>query len=171
MLKQREINNMLWKAAFYSHVFSSIFLIPAGLTQFNSLLRERYPRLHRVVGLSYLVILLCISGPSGLYMAFFALGGWPAKLGFIFLAILWIAVTVKAGSTALDGNWRVHGQWMIVSYSLTLAAITLRSYKYFFLLTYDYLGLNLSLMEFYQINAWLSWIPNAFVGFYIASRL
>ena len=47
MLKQQEVNNVVWKAAFYSHVFSSIFLLPAGFTQFNPFLRHRYPRLHR----------------------------------------------------------------------------------------------------------------------------
>lgn len=171
MLKQQEVNSIIWKAAFYSHVFSSIFLLPAGFTQFNPFLRHRYPQLHRAVGWSYLVILLCIAGPSGLYMAFYALGGWSAKLGFTMLALLWIAVTAKAGWTAICKKWRIHGQWMIISYSLTLAAITLRSYKFFFLLSYDLLGSNLSLMEFYQINAWLSWVPNALVGLYLASKL
>jgi len=49
------------------------------------MITNRYLKLHRWLGRAYLV-----GGLAGLYMAFLAYGGFPARLGFGLLAIFWL---------------------------------------------------------------------------------
>lgn len=81
-IKQDYINNHFWLGAFYIHVFSSLIALLAGFTQFSHVIRTRHPSIHRFVGRIYVFDILCITGPAGFIMAFYANGGLTSRLAF-----------------------------------------------------------------------------------------
>jgi uncharacterized membrane protein len=154
-IKQDYVHNKIWLAAFYLHVFSSLFALLAGFTQFSTFMRSRYPRIHRGVGYVYIIDILLITGPAGLLMAFYANGGLSSRLGFFTLSVLWWYFTYRAWRAAIARDFSKHRAYMLRSYALTLSAITLRIWKFGFA---NYLGL--APMDIYRIVAWLGFVPN-----------
>lgn len=155
LTKQKIIHIKLWRYAFYTHVLFSIFSLAAGLTQFSPYLLRHYPRLHRVMGYVYVVDVLCLAGPSGLIMAFYANGTVVSQTSFVLLSGLWIGFTAMGLITALRKSFRLHEAWMIRSYALTLSAITLRLLA--FMLPH---AIHLEAKTAYALIAWLSWTIN-----------
>jgi uncharacterized membrane protein len=154
-IKQWVIHNSLWRIAFFTHVLTSIFLLLAGFTQFYSPLKKNMSSLHKGIGKIYVIIILFLSGPSGLVMAYYANGGLPSQLAFITLSILWLYFTTKAWIEIRKGNFITHGEYMIRSYALTLSAVTLRAWKFIIVFIF-----HPHPMDGYMIVAWLGWIPN-----------
>ena len=157
-IKQDYIQNIPWLTAFYVHVFSSLFALLAGFTQFSKHIRIAYPRIHRSIGKAYVVNILLITGPAGLLMAFYANGGISSRLGFFTLSVLWWYYTYQAWRSALARDFSRHRAFMLRSYALTLSAITLRIWKLSFA---HYLGLPP--MDIYRMVAWLGFVPNIVV--------
>lgn len=152
--KQDVIHLIHWRIAFYVHVFTSIFILLAGFTQFFKFSFRANLRLHRILGKVYIFLILFLSGPAGLLMAFYANGGWLTKLGFICLGIGWLLFTFFAYYHIRNRNLAAHRNFMIRSYAFTLSAITLRVWMFFFSWFYvDY-------AQSYLIVAWLSWSLN-----------
>ena len=145
-----------WRYSFYFHVFSSPIVIITGLLQFNRLLIERFPTLHRLIGYTYITFTLLISAPSALIMAFYANSGYPAQISFVILSILWIIFTALALLKAKNGKYEKHVKWAMRSYALTLSAVTLRFYAYLF----DVFNVSIPPRESYILLSYLSWIPN-----------
>jgi len=83
-----------------------------------------------------------------------ALGGAVAGWGFGILAVLWIAVTAQAIRMAIVRNFIEHRKWMIRSFALTFAAVTLRIYLVGFTLA------GVSYIPASVYIAWMCWIPN-----------
>ncbi|MEO8000819.1 MAG: DUF2306 domain-containing protein [Arenimonas sp.] len=154
-IKQDYIGNKVWLTAFYVHVFSSLFALLAGLTQFSKKIRSYYPRVHRWVGRIYVLDILLVTGPAGLLMSFYANGGLGSRLAFLILSILWWYVTLQAWRAAVARDFARHRAFMLRSYALTLSAITLRLWK---LGMAHYFGLPP--MEIYRVAAWLGFVPN-----------
>jgi len=78
-LKQDYIGNPIWTAAFYVHVFSAIFTLFAGFTQFSEQFLKDYRKWHRILGRLYVWNILLIKAPIGFIMAIYANGGWMGK--------------------------------------------------------------------------------------------
>src|SRR5678815_5657397 len=49
-IKQDYIDIVVWRTAFFVHVYMSIWVLLAGFTQFSEKLRSNYGSLHRVFG-------------------------------------------------------------------------------------------------------------------------
>jgi hypothetical protein len=156
LTKQRIYHLRYWRISFYTHVFTSCLVLLAGFTQFAPRLLARLPRIHRVMGWLYLLIVTTISGPAAFIMAIYANGGLAARTSFTLLALLWITFTGYAGYYAVRRRFVLHGAFMFRSYALTLSAITLRGYTYLIDLT----TLPLIPRDIYILTAWLSWVPN-----------
>lgn len=150
----------IWRYSFYIHVFSSPLIILSGLLQFNRYLIHQKKKVHRILGYVYIIVLLVISGPAAVVMAFYANGGYVSQVSFVVLSILWILFTLMAFYFIKQGKTEAHVKWMIRSYALTLSAVTLRFYAYIF----DIFGLTLGPKETYWLLAYLSWIPNLLVA-------
>lgn len=144
-----------WRISFYTHVFTSCFVLIAGFSQFSPWILRKYPRFHRLMGWSYFLIVTIVSGPAAWVMALYANGGLPARTSFTFLATLWIGFTLLAGYYAFRKRFVLHGAYMLRSYALTLSAITLRSYTVILHMTS-----LASPRDIYITTAWLSWVPN-----------
>lgn len=135
------------------HFLGGAIVIIAGAFQFNSSLRARYLTLHRWLGRVYIFGALA-GGIAGLYLAFYSTGGLVAHFGFGLLAVCWLGTTFTAYRHIRAGNIRIHQDWMIRSYALTLAAVTLRIYIPVFQIA------GISFEAAYPAIAWLCWVPN-----------
>jgi uncharacterized membrane protein len=154
-IKQWVIGNDIWRVAFFTHVFTSCLLLIAGFTQFYNPLKRRFRKLHRYMGLLYVVVLLGFSAPAGLVMALYANGGILSQTAFTLLSVLWLYFTTKAYMTIRRRDFESHGAYMIRSYALTLSALTLRAWKFLLVMLF-----HPHPMDAYMMVAWLGWVPN-----------
>ena len=99
-----------------------------------------------------------IGGVSGFYLALNSSGGLVGHYGFALLAIFWVSATLIAFSCIRKRNIAAHQKWMIRSYALTLAALTLRIYISAFLIS------GVSFEDAYPLIAWLCWVPNIIIA-------
>jgi uncharacterized membrane protein len=153
--KQDYIHIMPWKEAFYVHVFSAIFALFAGFTQFSNVVLKEHRNVHRFIGKLYAYDMLIINFPAAMIMAVYANGLLPSKTAFVILDCLWFWFTYKAVIEIKRKNVIAHKQFMMRSYALTLSAITLRSWKIIIsgFVTIDPVHL-------YMIDAWMGFVPN-----------
>ncbi|KLT68548.1 membrane protein [Flavobacterium sp. ABG] len=158
-IKQTEVSEIpLYIVFFYIHVYSAIFVLLAGFTQFSSGLLKRKPAIHRNIGKFYVFIVLFFSAPSGLFIGVFANGGLYSKISFVMLSILWFYFTLQGFLCIKNKNITLHKAYMLRSFALTFSAITLRFWKV--ILVYLF---HPSPMDVYQIIAWVGWIPNLLI--------
>lgn len=156
MIKQTEVNTHTeYLYFFYAHVYTSIFVLFSGFIAVFVKPKAAFRNLHRFFGKIYVILLLLIAAPSGIYMGFYANGGILAKISFVILGILWWFTTYKAYLEIRKKNVLNHKKWMYRSYALAVSAITLRLWKvvlvYFF---------QPNPMDVYEVIAWLGWVPN-----------
>lgn len=149
-----------WRWSFYTHVFTGLAALIAGLTQFSAYIMRKYKVLHRAMGYAYVVNVLFITGPAALVMSFYANGGLAAQTSFVLQAICWLGFTAIALYKALQKRFVTHGEWMLRSYALTFAAISLRTYAY--LLAFAHADIRP--VNKYTLIAWASWLPNLLIA-------
>lgn len=137
-------------------IFGGIAIV-VGALQVNRRLRTRFVSLHRWLGRSY-VLAVVIGGIAGIALALHSFGGWVATAGFGLLGVLWLATTLMGYRLIRQHNTIAHRRWMIRSYALTLAAVTLRLY----MPVSDMLGLSMTVA--YPVISWLAWVPNLLIA-------
>jgi len=153
-LKRRYHHLFHWKAAFYAHVFSSIFCLLAAFTQFAPIRTRTLALIHRWSGRAYVFIILLVAAPSGVVLACYAEGGIIGRIGFLTLALLWFTTTAMGLIAIRKRKIQSHLEWMTRSYALVFSAITLRLWQH-------WLDVLLPAhIDLHPITAWLSWIPN-----------
>jgi uncharacterized membrane protein len=164
--KQEYVHLIFWKIAFYTHVFSVIFALLAGLTQFSSTILKKHRKIHRFAGKIYVYDILLINFPAAMILAVYAYGLVPAKAAFVVLDCLWFFFTYKAVTEIKKGNIQAHRKFMIRSYALTLSAVTLRTWKIIIssMVTIDPLHL-------YMIDAWMGFVPNLLFSEWLIRRI
>jgi uncharacterized membrane protein len=136
----------------YGHVLGGAVALLSGPWQFSSRLRTSRPQLHRAIGYTY-VTAIFVGGIFGLVLAKISMGGWITHLGFGSLAVAWMATTAVALNYARKGNFLRHRAWMVRSFALSLAAVSLRNYL-------PLLSMRLPFLTAYAIVSWLCWVPN-----------
>ena len=158
-IKQDEIALDYYKVAFFTHVYTSIFLMLLGFLQFSNTIKRKYINIHRWSGRVYAVIILFLSGPSGLIMSYHANGGFYSKTAFVILSLLWMSFTFLSVYYVLKKDIINHQKFAIRSFALTLSAISLRLFKYIIVFLFQP-----QQMEVYRIVAWLGWTFNLLVA-------
>ena len=148
-----------YRIAFFTHVYTSVFVLVCGIIQFSAYLRQRFLNLHRLSGRIYVILIVLFAGPTGLVMGFYGNGGWIAQTAFCLLAILWMFFTYRGFQSAVSGDLTAHRKWMYRSYALTLSAISLRLWKWVIIIVF-----GLRPMDAYQIVAWLGWTGNLLIA-------
>ena len=151
------------RLAFLGHVVFASVALAVGSVQFAKRLRSRRPAVHRWIGRLYVLCVL-IAGLSGIALGPFAPGGWVAGLGFMILGVLWIITTGIAVAAARRRDFAKHRDWMIRSFALTFAGVTLRLLLAPFVLTGgDYVSNSVWL-------AWACWVPNILFAEWLIAR-
>ena len=138
--------------AVYMHfIFGPIALI-LGIFQMLPAIRARTV-IHRWIGRAY--VLSCLIGAiGGVWLATYSISGVWGQSGFGLLGIFWFSMTLRGYLSARDGDFEDHRRWMIRSYALTFAAVTLR-------LQLGIVGANgWDMSVLYPIIAWSCWLPN-----------
>lgn len=167
-IKQTEVETLpYYLPVFYTHVYTSIFILLAGFTQFSKFILRKYKRTHRIIGYLYVIVILIFAAPTGFIMGYHANGGFIAQFFFITLSILWWWVTFKALQTARNKDFKSHRQFMIRSFALTLSAITLRLWKVILVKLF-----HPNPMDVYIVISGLGWLPNLLVAeFFIIGKI
>ena len=145
----------LFLLGFYIHIGSSAVVLLAGWPQFMPALARQYPKAHRYAGRVYVFTILAVAATSGLVLAMYANGGLPAKTGFFVQCLAWWFVTFVAYHKARKHQYQEHIAWMLRSFAITLAALSLRTEGYLM----HYL-LHTKPIETYVTITWLSWVGN-----------
>ena len=137
------------------HVVGGSIALLAGPLQFVPRFRASNWNRHRVLGWVYASAVL-LGASAAFYIAPHSDTGWVAASGFFTLAVFWLATTALAVRFIVRGDAIRHRRWMIRSYALTAAAITLRIY-----LPLSLFAFHVHFSTAYHVIAWLCWIPNA----------
>jgi len=150
-------------AAIVAHVVGGVLALLLGPIQFVPAIRRRWPRIHRWIGRGYLGG-IALGGVAGLWMAQLAYGGPVAQLGFTGLALAWLTASATALLRIRAGDVAGHRAWMIRSFALTFAAVTLRLWLPLLAVV------GVAFEPGYAAVAWLSWVPNLLVAEWIVRR-
>jgi uncharacterized membrane protein len=157
------LTNTFWNIGFYMHIIFGGIALFIGWTQFSPKMRNRRMALHRKLGKVYVVAVL-LSALAGIYIGFFATGGWISSAGFICLGIIWFYTTLKAYLHIKGGEIEKHQKMMVYSYAACFAAVTLRIWLPILTMIYG------DFVKAYLLVAWLCWIPNLIVAYIITRR-
>lgn len=134
-----------------------------GVWCFRRDLLARAPHWHRRLGWLY-VVAVAASSAAGLVMGCFSMGGLPAHLGFVVLAVLWPCFTLLGLLRIHRRDVLGHRRCMVLSYSLAAGAIALR-----FELPLLVMATG-SFQLAYPLVAWLAWVPNLAWAWWWLSR-
>jgi uncharacterized membrane protein len=154
------------RLAFYLHiVFAGLALLLSPL-QFAGRLRARAPRVHRVIGRVVLTS-IAVGGTAGLVIAPLNVAGPVGTAGFGMLALLWLGCGWTAFRAIRRGDVLNHRRWMVRTFALTYAAVTLRLWLGILIgLQIGFGGVDedLAFDRAYLIVPFLAWIPNLIVA-------
>lgn len=152
------IQNTLWTVLLRIHIILALAALLAGPLAFLKSTRKRTKAFHRMIGKIY-VLAVFLNFIPGLYVAFYATGGWISTVGFIILDTVWLITTYKAFSLAKNRKISEHKRWMIRSYAVTLANTSI------YILTMIFTnGAGLEYEPGYRIAVWGSWVLNLMIA-------
>lgn len=154
-IKQDEIILKHYQIAFFTHVYTSIFVLILGLFQISNWFRKKFTKWHKLMGKFYIGLILLAASPSGLLIGYYANGGWISQIGFMLLALFWFYFTFQAYLFTRKRDFVRHRKFMYRSFALTLSAITLRLLKVGVVEIW-----GLPPMDITRIIAWAGWLVN-----------
>jgi len=157
------LHNMFWRAAFWAHIIFGGLALFIGWRQFGSSFRIKYVRTHRILGRIY-AIAVVISLVSEIYLGFYANGGIVSAIGFVSLGLIWLMTTISGVVQAKNSNIILHRRMTTYSYACTFAAVTLRIWYTLLKTITGYLA------DSYIAVAWLCWLPNLLIAYFINRR-
>jgi uncharacterized membrane protein len=103
------------------HVLFGTIALLSGPLQFSSRFRQRYLKLHRILGRAY-VVSVFIGAFTGIALA----AGRPGLPGTTMQAAAWMVCTTAAFITARNRQITQHRQWMARSYAVTFTFVSSR---------------------------------------------
>jgi uncharacterized membrane protein len=154
--------------AFYLHVGLGGLALLLSPLQFVTRLRTRAPQVHRAIGRVVLGS-IAIAAVAGLVLAPHSLAGLVGTLGFGLLAMLWLTCAFTAFRAILRRDVAAHRRWMIRTFALTYAAVTLRLWLFVLIAVQTGLlgvGSDVAFERAYLLVPFLSWVPNLLVAEY-----
>ncbi len=157
------LNDIVWNSCFYTHIILGGIALLIGWIQFNKKFRINNIATHKKIGKIYMIC-VALSAIAGMYIAFYATGGWVTSLAFITLDIVWVYSTISAFIQIKKGDVKKHENYMIYSYAATFAAVTLRIWLPIMTLTFESFSIG------YPIAAWMSFLPNLIVAYFIVNK-
>lgn len=136
-----------------AHLISASFLLL--LTTFLIFFRieKKWPRLHRFLGKTSVIIGLLILVPTGFYLSYHAMGGALGKILFFCLSFLTLLSLFNGYRTAINKSFDLHKRWMIRFYILLTSALWLRLNMFLLFLAFGQGEWQ------YLLAVILSWVP------------
>lgn len=150
----------------YLHIGGAVVALALLPLQLSARLRDRRPRVHRMLGRLSLAGIL-VGGVGGLLLAPMAFGGPVASLGFTWLALAWLGCAALGLRAILRHDVRRHRVWMVRTSALTFAAVTLRLYLGLFKGLQSAGLTTVSFATAYAVIAWAAWVPNIVIAWWM----
>ena len=156
------------RVAFYVHITTAGVALLIGPLQFVRTLRRTAPSVHRWIGRTY-VVAVAFGAAAAFVMSFVSSVALLGLFGFGSLAVLWFWTTYRGYRAVRARDIAQHQAWMIRSFALTYAAVTLRLWLILFLvLLTTFARGHLSAAEIsdyaYAPVPFLCWLPNIVVA-------
>jgi uncharacterized membrane protein len=153
------------RVALYVHVGLGGLALLLSPLQLAARLRARFTRLHRVTGR---IVLASIAGAgcAGLVLAPVNVAGPVGTAGFGALAVLWLVFAATAFRAIRRRDVTGHRRWMLRTFALTYAAVTLRLWLGVLIATQIALfGVDdqVAFDRAYHVVPFLAWVPNLIV--------
>src|SRR6185312_13596757 len=139
------------------HAISAGAALLLGPWQFVLTTPWRWRVAHRWLGRTYLVF-CAIGGAVGLLLATGSSAGIVARAGFGLLAASWLLTNAMGYRAARARDFQAHRRWMIRSFALTFAAVTLRLYLVGAAIP------GVGFQPLYVATSWACWVPNLIVA-------
>lgn len=155
--------NTLFQPWLLIHVLAAATALLIGPFQFLTARNPAKRSVHRILGRIYAIG--CLAGAvSGFMLALGASTGYISTAGFGLLAIAWFVTVAIGWRKAVTGKIADHQEWMIRSFALTLAAVTLRLYLPIAQI------LPVDFDDAYRAISFLSWVPNVIAAEFFLIR-
>lgn len=148
-----------------THILFAFAALVTGFAQFIARIRTQRPKLHRALGLIY-VLSVTVSGLLALPLVGY-MDDFAKATGFIALSLVWLFATWKGYRAAVRRDFAGHRVWMIRSFGITLVAVSGRVLVPVLLLTYAVLhgftlpaGRERMVEDVLNVNIWAGLIVN-----------
>lgn len=141
-----------------THIFFGAIALLVGPFQFWKAFRTKRWALHRALGKLYVISIL-FSGPCAVFLSFTTayLVNWQYAFSLQVWVAVWLISTFYAYKTARDRRFKLHSEWMVRSYIVTLTfVISALLIKIPFLQAIGFAEVSPSLF-------WLSWSVPLFI--------
>ncbi len=112
--------------AFYAHLASGPVTLILGLLLVSERFRLRFPKWHRTLGKTQILLIVLLLAPSGLWMARYAETGAVAGVGFSLLAVATAGCALAGWRTAVQRRFVEHRRWMWRCFLLLCSAVVIR---------------------------------------------
>jgi uncharacterized membrane protein len=152
---------LLIHSALYVHVACAGLALVLSPMQFATRIRTRAPRVHRVIGRVVLVA-IALGGSAGIVISTVSEAGLVGTIGFGLLGVFWIGSALSAFRAIRRGKVDEHRRWMIRTFALTYAGVTLRIWQPLLTGLLTALGLDATAAwnRAYTVMPFLCWVPN-----------
>ncbi len=162
------------QGALYVHIVASSVALLVGPLQFSQRLRRRSRRTHRLLGRVYLGG-VAVGAVSAVLMLPTNSAGIVGFFGFGALAVVWAMAAVRAYRAIRVGDVDSHRAWMIRTYALTFAAVTLRAWLGLLVaVQLPFAGaepdVEVVFAHAYAAVPFLCWLPNLVVAEWLVRR-
>lgn len=151
-------NESLWVVMIRIHIILAIISLITGPLGIIKSIRAKSLTYHRWNGRIY-VLSIILNYIPGMYVSFFATGGWLSTVGFLFLNTLWIITTILGYLYIRKGQVLTHSKWMIRSFFLSFANMVI-----YIIVAITHNALSFSYETSYTIAVWICWILNLSVA-------
>nr|WP_315171797.1 DUF2306 domain-containing protein [uncultured Flavobacterium sp.] len=157
------LSNRIWTLGFHIHIVFAAIALSIGWLQFIKKFYIVRLNSHIMIGKIYIVSAL-ISSFASICISITATGDMIAFIGFMLLGIIWLYTTSMGFVYIKSEEYEKHKKIMIYSYAACFSGVTLRIW--------------IPILEFifkdfitaYSIVAWLCWLPNLIVAYFIIQR-
>jgi uncharacterized membrane protein len=151
------------------HVLCGMLALAIGPFQFVGRIRRRFVRVHRSLGAVYIASCTGL-GLSGLVLATTSYPSWVTSLGFGLLGLSMLFTTWTALRMILARRFADHRRWMIRSFALLFAAVSLRIMTPLYGLLSGAGLVSFSFATAYTWISWLCWVPNLLLAVWFTRR-
>lgn len=148
----------LWIFMIRIHILLAILSLLTGTLGVIRRIRVKSIRFHRWNGRLYVLSILLNFIP-GVYVSFFATGGWPSTIGFLILNTLWLGTTILGYWYIKRRQVILHSRWITRSFFLCFANMTI-----YIIVAIAHNAMNFSYGTAYTIAVWLSWVLNLLIA-------
>ncbi|MFS0645754.1 DUF2306 domain-containing protein [Siminovitchia sp. 179-K 8D1 HS] len=154
----------LWLLMIRIHISLAIISLMTGPLGAIKAIRAKSSSFHRWNGRIYILSIIFNFIP-GVYVSFFATGGWLSTAGFLILNALWLGTTILGYWYIKRGKIMLHSQWITRSFLLSFANMTI-----YIIVSLSHNVIGYSYGTSYTIAVWLCWMINLIIAEWIIRK-